>query len=179
MGVNYEAYERRNRQKEDANAILDCKDWALAGEQVGGLTAVRGFAIFRPVKNTYAPWREPREPAWGSGFTEHWWCVDDSNKIVDSTGLSALADRLVPLASQDTPGGIVCFAHKGSCWMSEVCAWCEVRLALETTGHKRRALPDVRLWMHRQWLDSLKLRSELDDLKREFAKLVKRRSKVK
>jgi hypothetical protein len=155
--ADFEDFEDFEEQDREDNRIIDCKDWAIRAEKIGGLIAVRGYAIFGD-EDEYNPEL--------TSFTEHWWCVDSGRKIVDPTGLRSLADRLVPLAVQDDERP--CFAYIDDCDQKVDCAWCQVRGVLERKGYHRVSMAPTRMLLDRLLREQLRLRSEVDALRKEI-----------
>lgn len=140
-----------------AESAPDCKTLALSGGHVPGLSVVAGYVV-----------RSAR-------YTEHWWCIDAGGAIVDATGLSQGA-ALYPLASQgDDPRG-VCMAYSGACdHEGAPCAWCSARSALAARGYERAPLDA--LWRPMVGFlirDSIRLRTEIESLRREFERFSKK-----
>lgn len=143
----------------DANRVIDCKDWALGAERIGGLTAVRGYALFKRSIDSYTG---------GLLYTEHWWCVDNSGGIVDATGLARVSARLIPLTDQADER--VCLAYDGRCRFEAPCGWCIVRDAMNRLGYERLPIRPVRALLDHLLREQVRLRCELESLRDEVRK---------
>jgi hypothetical protein len=153
--------EERDKELDKSKKILECKDWAINAEKIGGLVAVRGYALFDLIDNPYS------NPDIITGkFTEHWWCVDNTGSVIDPTGLSLISERLVPLKDQSDES--FCLSYNGACEYNPICGWCRTRYALENYQYKRLSMRPIRGLLDYLMREQVRLRQEIESLRQEI-----------